>query len=49
MEIKRFHDFQTVFIRVRLIYYGWVGYGRLAGGYSAAKTQVKRVRPFVHY
>ena len=29
--------------------YGWGGYGRLAGGYSAAKTQVKRVRPFVHY
>jgi len=25
------------------------GYGHLGGGYSAAKTQVKRVRPFVHY
>lgn len=29
--------------------YGWGGLGYLAGGYSAAKTQVKRVRPFVHY
>lgn len=29
--------------------YGWGSQGQFAGGYSAAKTQVKRVRPFVHY
>lgn len=29
--------------------YSMGGYGWFAGGYSAAKTQVKRVRPFVHY